>query len=495
MPEISVLINGEEITDGNFIVSNRKFEAIGKYFQNNNKQWRKYKWQFENIILNEYIETSDKYDGEIKFNAIGLQDGYSYILTLIVEDELGYVVSKTVYIDVVIKDFLSALKINEAALNCDSQSIDIDFNMSGVILPDPDEDVTVSYTNNGMNIIQAKNQTRYNGMLYNKSGILSDKETDKYIETSIYSNGDNTLTLNSRHTITSQYFSGGIIGVTVEIGEYENYSNVRSNAYIYIPEVTIEDWNENIKANEDRNKIKYKMVLQYLPTDQTMKPENQREWQDIYNKIIKDSYCVGSDDKVFEIYQNNPIVYSMIKDGATANDSYDYLYTTVVYDANGNIVENCVHQTGEKNTSKTDDILMPGAEKGTTESENTLGYWSDYKLVSVKQADNTIINAISKTEKNVWHDFYIDKDGTKHYYTWNDYATYQTYKQVDANKDSQHDGRQNIVNKTIAFNMAINGFDPTVKTENQNINVKCFNIENTTQESRQKANKTEAENG
>ena len=484
-PDISIFINGEEVMDNNFIVSNRRFEAVGKYSQSNNKQWKKYRWQFENIILNEYTETADKYDGEIKFNAIGLQDGYSYILTLIVEDELGYVVSRTVYIDVVIKDFLSALTINEAALNCDSQSIDIDFNMSGVILPNPDTDVTVSYSNDGMNIVQAKNQTRYNGMLYNKSGILSDKETDKYIEMGIYSNGDNTITLNSRNTITSPYFSGGIIGTTVEIGEYENYSNVRSNAYIYIPEVTTEDWNGNIKANEDRNKIKYKMVLQYLPDDQILKPEDQREWQDIYNKIIKDSYCVGSNGEVFEFYQNNPIIFSMIKEGSTAKDNYDYLYTTVVYDANGNIVEDYVHQIGDKNTSKTNDVLMPGSEKSEIESENTLGYWSDYELKHVEQADGTVINAVSKTKKNVWHDTYIDESGIEHYYKWNDYAKYQTYKQVDVNKNSQHNGRQNMVNKTIAFNMAINGFDPTVKTENQNINVKCFNIESTTQKSRQ----------
>ena len=485
-PDISIFINGEEVTGSNFIVSNRKFEAVGKYFQSNNKQWKKYRWQFENIILNEYTETPDRYDGEIKFNAIGLQDGYSYILTLIVEDELGYVVSKTVYIDVVIKDFLSALKINEAALNCDSQSIDIDFNMSGVILPDPDNDGTISYTNGGMNILQAENQVRYNGMLYNKSGILSDKEADKYIETGIYSDGGNKLTLNSRNTITSPYFSGGIIGATVEIGEYENYSNVRSNAYIYVPEVTIEDWNGNIKANEDRNKIKYKMVLQYLPDDQASKPENQREWQDIYNKTIKDSYCISPSGEIFEFYKNKPIVYSMIKDGTTANDNYDYLYTTVVYDKNGNIVEGYVHQVGDKNTSA-ENVLMPGSEKSDIESENTLGYWSDYEMKSVEQADNTVINAVSKTEKNVWHDSYIDeKDGIEKYYKWNDYAKYQTYKQVDANKNSQHNGRQNIVNKTIAFNMAINGFDPTVKTKNQNIDVKCFNIESTTQESRQK---------
>lgn len=485
-PDISIFINGEEVTGSNFIVSNRKFEAVGKYFQSNNKQWKKYRWQFENIILNEYTETPDRYDGEIKFNAIGLQDGYSYILTLIVEDELGYVVSKTVYIDVVIKYFLSALKINEAALNCDSQSIDIDFNVSGVILPDPDNDVTISYTNGGMNILQAKNQVRYNGMLYNKSGILSDKEADKYIETGIYSDGGNKLTLNSRNTITSPYFSGGIIGATVEIGEYENYSNVRSNAYIYVPEVTIEDWNGNIKANEDRNKIKYKMVLQYLPDDQASKPENQREWQDIYNKTIKDSYCISPSGEIFEFYKNKPIVYSMIKDGTTANDNYDYLYTTVVYDKNGNIVEGYVHQVGDKNTSA-ENVLMPGSEKSDIESENTLGYWSDYEMKSVEQADNTVINAVSKTEKNVWHDSYIDeKDGIEKYYKWNDYAKYQTYKQVDANKNSQHNGRQNIVNKTIAFNMAINGFDPTVKTKNKNIDVKCFNIESTTQESRQK---------
>lgn len=456
------------------IIGNRYLLARGIYKQEQNKTWKYFKWDLTNVANGLSLYNGDPtYSGDIYQRFIGLEKDNTYSLSLLFEDEIGFVqeTQQKVSVDVFVETE-NVLPIS-CELNCDLQTVDFSFLRNGVIKPSPSEVITssdgsVEYSENDGMIIN-------NGLIQNRDVALSYKDVD--IDNSgsmqpILAPITNSFTLNSQH-ILNEYFQGEIITLSF-MKDNKKYSLTIDSGN----DVFKNDGNE-LEANENRNKMKSTLKI-YLGDAEISNIPVDVTFVDVANTSMS-----------YTFKQNKTPVFSLGKQDGTIDDTNcDYLYTTVCYNASGDKINgwynladsdyNELIPSIENNTStfysnwqnqfkylyncdstsfdSTEQIYCPLTQnKNATITPNTtFGVWYDDVMKTNLQHDgNSVLITQGKSVITMW-----PNNSEESSFYWHDADdAYNFYKQVDLNATHNHSGRQVLQNMILTFNIGVDNYD------------------------------------
>lgn len=116
------------------IINKRNIVFFGNFVGEADENWVSYQWILYDFTNGTIVSTEKKYNGDISNTFQGLQNQHSYILRLIVEDNYGtiYTINASFVIEIAIKGSNIPLK---AEFDCDTQSVLISFEKTGVVVP------------------------------------------------------------------------------------------------------------------------------------------------------------------------------------------------------------------------------------------------------------------------------------------------------------------------------------------------------------------------
>lgn len=495
---------------GNYTVFNRYALVNLYYHQENNKSWKYYQWGAYNETQDlQLYEGEPNYSGSFQTKIVGLENNNMYKINLFIEDELGYTqnITKGVVVHTDISGNLLNLSYN---FNCELQTNDLSFVENGTIYPSPLSNNLFVYkenTNNEQQNIPTRkilkkpsaklllatsdsaDNTTETDVLYPGLNILSDEYVITGNESAIITYDKvtlgsfddavpittpdtNQLSLTSEH-ILNPYFEGRIIDVSTPFSSRNDLSmTIGVNSGVD----TINS-NGEIVANPDRNKLT--AGLQVFNKNSIVPVSGVNE----FGITIIDGENVSTDGKFRDI---NNVAFSLVSPNfVTPNNSYDYLYTTCYYGADG-------LWDGEKYTlaNRGFDPFSPNGELNnkfsylfnSTQSENVTieangatinnfplstptssvssntGVWYDELMESIIRPDNNEHMLVTNRSPSYWQDF-VDNGGTTPLY-WNDTnSLYEFYVQKDINENQNYSGRQVLGNKKMTFSISVKNYE------------------------------------
>lgn len=491
----------EEVSSGEYIISNRYISVKGIYEQAQ-KSWKSFQWQLTNLNLNLTSQTETMYSGDITATFRGLQNAHNYILTLIVEDELGLVISTSINFQVQVTvesgDFPLSLQ-----LNCKTQSVDIDFFKYGLIIPQPSSSVSfLKYTDGQLNIVPDVNlKEQEYGVNYSQISTLDfdgDAATEKLMGPS-----DTSFTINSQH-ILNPYFQGGVIETVINTTPENATTLQRIKVKIILPPNTIIDSNNQIVVNPTRNQI-----LGYYCVEQSK--DNGTSWYLVPQREEYTVFYISQNNTQSNTWrrnydtQDNFVTFSLMQSVPTQPRDCDYLLTTIPYNiqVNGELIQgaatqylnltgiNCINgllrfplssltldqdysQFFVQPTIATSPIpfyTVDNNEFWVLSPQEGTAVWTDFATVLATQ-----LNGEENNVMDIENPIYWDDDIGY----WSDALAYKEgtlYFPIDVNSSNTNfSGRQEINNYILTFNFVIENYDPKLTTVSSPLTLtgQCF---------------------
>lgn len=157
------------------------FSAV--FQQDDNKSWKNFQYELTDITTGNSQTGEKKYSGNIEDTFYGLQNGHTYGVTLVVEDEFGNIIISEGYFNVKINLVESDFPFT-AVYDCLTHSVILDFIKDGIVIPNPNLDDQLWKDSNGKNIVVIQTDNNGNPAIIYKSGdtvpLLSVCQTNKY---------------------------------------------------------------------------------------------------------------------------------------------------------------------------------------------------------------------------------------------------------------------------------------------------------------------------
>lgn len=174
---------GEEPSSIDTNIGTRYVTFIADFQQDNNKSWKNFQYELTDITTGNSQTGEKKYSGNIEDTFYGLQNGHTYCVTLVVEDEFGNIITSEGYFNVKINLVESDFPFT-AVYDCLTHSVILDFIKDGIVIPNPNLDDQLWKDSNGKNIVVIQTDNNGNPAIKYKSGdtvpLLSDCQTNKY---------------------------------------------------------------------------------------------------------------------------------------------------------------------------------------------------------------------------------------------------------------------------------------------------------------------------
>lgn len=174
---------GEEPSSIDTNIGTRYVTFIADFQQDNNKSWKNFQYELTDITTGNSQTGEKKYSGNIEDTFYGLQNGHTYGVTLVVEDEFGNIITSEGYFNVKINLVESDFPFT-AVYDCLTHSVILDFIKDGIVIPNPNLDDQLWKDSNGKNIVVIQTDKNGNPAIIYKSGdtvpLLSDCQTNKY---------------------------------------------------------------------------------------------------------------------------------------------------------------------------------------------------------------------------------------------------------------------------------------------------------------------------
>lgn len=174
---------GEEPSSIDTNIGTRYVTFIADFQQYNNKSWKNFQYELTDITTGNSQTGEKKYSGNIEDTFYGLQNGHTYCVTLVVEDEFGNIITSEGYFNVKINLVESDFPFT-AVYDCLTHSVILDFIKDGIVIPNPNLDDQLWKDSNGKNIVVIQTDKNGNPAIIYKSGDtvppLSDCQTNKY---------------------------------------------------------------------------------------------------------------------------------------------------------------------------------------------------------------------------------------------------------------------------------------------------------------------------
>lgn len=352
-------------SDGNdtWVIPFRFITLQGKYFQAQNKSWKNFQWSLYNYSLNTTIKQPVQYSGAMETTFEGLQNGYEYLVTLRVEDELGLVLEQELPFVCDFGQVDNGYFPLELEFLCEQQAIDIDFvkngvaltnyerNTNGEIVRPVNADVGLTYVRSALGspsliINQQDNleefQNRKYGAQYEFSrlpiGDTSDTSgTEAYGE--LGGPAENSVTFNSQHKLNKN-FTGNIIYSEIQLYPGE-VSDRKIGIQVALPFETRITENGEVELAPFRNGI-YALWREFITNNKGA------TWQETTTSNVDNNYQFVPvnvwqiDGKLLDtanpnLWRNSQKVVTSLqqwKKVLSLPVPYDYINTTLVYDIN-----------------------------------------------------------------------------------------------------------------------------------------------------------------
>ena len=194
IPTIKIYVGDTEITENPgenmATIGTRYVTFVAEFNQDDNKSWKNFQYELMDITTGNSQTGEKKYSGEIEDTFYGLQDGHTYGVTLVVEDEFSNVLVREGYF-VVEVDLVESEYPFTATYDCLTHSVILDFIKDGIIVPYPDLNDQSLNVQGGNNIpfvvIQTKDDGTPNIISQPK---IEDCREKQYYYRYINSNGD-----------------------------------------------------------------------------------------------------------------------------------------------------------------------------------------------------------------------------------------------------------------------------------------------------------------
>lgn len=141
IPTIIIKVGDTKITEAPgenmATISTRYVTFAAEFNQADNKSWKNFQYELMDITTGNSQTGGKKYSGKIEDTFYGLQDGHTYGVTLVVEDEFSNVLVREGYF-VVAVDLVESEYPFTATYDCLTHSVILDFVKDGIIIPYPD---------------------------------------------------------------------------------------------------------------------------------------------------------------------------------------------------------------------------------------------------------------------------------------------------------------------------------------------------------------------
>ncbi len=174
---------GEEPSSIDTNIGTRYVTFIADFQQDNNKSWKNFQYELTDITAGNSQTGEKKYSGNIEDIFYGLQNGHTYGVTLVVEDEFGNIIISEGYFNVKINLVESGFPFT-AVYDCLTHSVILDFIKDGIVVPNPNLEDQLWKDLNGKNMVVIQTDSNGNPAIIYKNGdtvpLLSDCQTNKY---------------------------------------------------------------------------------------------------------------------------------------------------------------------------------------------------------------------------------------------------------------------------------------------------------------------------
>lgn len=470
-PYISV--NIENLTNGIDnatypIIINRYVISDAIYVQEQNKSWKNFKWRLYDIT-NEMLveETNNIYSGAFLNKFIGLENNIKYRLSIIIENELGYIQESY-------KDFILFANLETGSLpisieqQCMSQSVDMSIIRVGLIEPTPSYSETFGFIS-----YETGTEEEDNGSMVISDGISTGR--DYAVKYSNVASGGGTISIEppsgnnfrviSKHNI-GEFYSGSVIKYL-----FNGYDgDVQQGDYRFVLNILVEP--DTIKENDEikinNNRFNLNVVFreeQYRSGNWTLVSEEQETEEYAWN------------------HNNSQISFSLVKPGTQSEPNVNYLYTTIAYNADGTV------RTGYYNLASSEYNPLIVSEENTKlkfsylyntnynnyvpyngkinftplyiskyiEDPDSIGCWFDEVMYS-KYGSDVFGVLLTKREPAYWPDDSIEDE-----LYWND-ESYGFYNQKDINESRNHSGKELINNYDFIFDISVLNYNDYERT-------------------------------
>lgn len=174
---------GKEPSSIDTNIGTRYVTFSADFQQDDNKSWKNFQYELTDITTGNSQTGEKKYSGNIEDTFYGLQNGHTYVVTLVIEDEFSNIIISEGYFNVKINLVESDFPFT-AVYDCLTHSVILDFIKDGIVIPNPNLDDQLWKDSNGKNIIVIQTDNNGNPAIIYKSGdtvpLLSDCQTNKY---------------------------------------------------------------------------------------------------------------------------------------------------------------------------------------------------------------------------------------------------------------------------------------------------------------------------
>ena len=263
------------------VIGSRSFVVSATYTQDQYIWWKSFNYTLYDMVGNQLSSSGDKYAGLMQHTFYGLSRGDYYNLVLTVETYSGNVISLS-------QELVCSFEPSEIgdefpfnlSFDCDINATRMTFRLTGYIIPNVElegggyrhvnEAATsndtspsipgVTYSNRGSMLIS------YNASATSKfpeEGVTYTHTTDGTTTVSNINplkSENNTVLVQSSHTVRNENFTGNFISVYFEPDDDSSSLPSEYKLVVYIPEELVEDENGLAIANPDRNKVLYDIL-------------------------------------------------------------------------------------------------------------------------------------------------------------------------------------------------------------------------------------------
>ena len=348
---------GDEPSSIDTNVKTRYITFIAEFTQDNNKSWKNFQYELMDITTGNGQTGEKKYSGKIEDTFYGLQDGHTYGVTLVVEDEFSNVIIKEGYFNVKV-DLVESDFPFTAVYDCLTHSVILDFIKDGIIIPNPNLDDRPWKDAEGNNIIVVQTDSNGNPNIiykkgspiplledcqrakycyrYTKSGELAcgrfDEKSDQILLNNISAADDGLIYVGELLYVRNNFYSDGTFPWSID------YNKVSGNQYRLIL--------GNVSNDKDEKLDDYNALMEYkelkdggsLPASETgnitFRSVHQIGTEFFEGSIIKYTIDTENYNNVPSRFKIDVIVPSVTGDGGDAMISNIYDETQKINYAN-----------------------------------------------------------------------------------------------------------------------------------------------------------------
>lgn len=467
-------------------VANRYIISDAIYVQEQNKSWESYQWILYNRTLDAQIYKGDiKYAGNFETKIIGLENLNEYELFLQIEDEIGTTQTTSMEF-AVYADISSEQLALTATPNCkDTQTVDFSFLGDGIIQPAYFTELTYNETAQYMEVSNNLINREYGNSYYQIALSGGIEPLPAPI--------NNEFTLNSEHQLDG-YYEGDIINLSFgDVDGKPNIDDSRIRLRVNSGTDTLIS-NGEIVVNPERNKLYAGLFTEFYRGDEV-------GWEAVQNAsyqnkllpmtIVEHPDGIGEDWALGQWRNVKPVKFSLGSSTESIDENYDYMYTTIAYGVDGNIIDGEYnlgsrdYNTNDPSTEKYKFAYRYGSESSDWErikigdifinysplqtapqqvspdkTSEFFGVWYDEQVKS-NAFDSSNFKLTTNRKAAFWSDAGA---GGKSLYWCDCSPNYKCYKQVDLNGISNHSGREDFEKYDLTFNISVKNYDYSLDT-------------------------------